>query len=161
LTKRVMSALMSLTEDATSNKTRMELFQWALVTIGAVTTILISLKSILKEGAKGYVTVGILAVIFSAIGTACSSIIAFYTPSDGFARSERSLVQARLLHTDLSMFVASTGNVCNEMKDDADDPKMKGIKALSARLTEILNTSGAGGQPSEKLGNDKGPSTPK
>jgi hypothetical protein len=76
-------------------------------------------------------------------------MISFYTPSDAFARSERGLVQLRQLHTDLAIFVANNGNICDPLKGGTEDPKAKGLKDLSTRLTEIINASGTGGQPAQ------------
>jgi len=146
LSDAVSRARMQIAGIVASSKTRMERYQLALIIIGAMTTILISVKSIANEKTRGYVTIGILAIVFSALGTACASINAFYSPSDTYARSERALLQLRQLHTDLSLAVASADDLCKPMDSQApNDLKTKSLKDFSTRLTEILNGSGAGG----------------
>jgi hypothetical protein len=66
LSDAITRARMRFADNATTNKSRMEFYQWILIILGALTTILISLKSILNERTPGFVAVGVFAVIFSA-----------------------------------------------------------------------------------------------
>jgi hypothetical protein len=145
LSDAITRARMRFADSADVNKTRMESYQWVLVILGALTTIFISLKSILTDRAPGFILIGILAVIFSALSTACSSMIAFYTPNDSYVRSDRALTQLRQLHNDLGFFVANIPDICIGSLPDSDDAK-RSLKDLSTRLTEIVNVSGGSGQ---------------
>jgi hypothetical protein len=145
LSDSISRARMRSAEGATLNQSRMELYQWVLVLLGALTTIFISLKSILNERTPGFVAVGIFAVIFSALSTACSSLISFYTPTDAFVRNDRSLSQLRQLHNDLAFYVAGIADICAPALGDTDNAK-KSLKDLSVRLTEITNASGGSTQ---------------
>lgn len=139
-------------DSATLNKSRMEFYQWVLIALGALTTIFISLKSILNERTPGFVLIGVLAVVFSALSTACSSMISFYTPNDSFVRSDRTLTQLRQLHNDVSLFVAGVPDICASNSPESDETK-KTLKELAARLAEIVNVSGGSGQGQSSGGN--------
>jgi hypothetical protein len=152
LSDAISRARMRFADSATLNKSRMEFYQWILISLGALTTILISLKSILNERTPGFVAVGVFAVIFSALSTACSSMISFYTPNDAYVRSDRALTQLRQLHNDLGFLVAATPDICTITLGDADDAKTKNLKDLSSRLAEILSASGASGQAGPNTG---------
>ena len=141
--RRARMRAAALTAD---NKDRAVRYQWALIIIGAITTVLISIKSMSNERTPVYITVGILAIIFSALGTACSSIIAFQNPGDIYARSERALVLLRELHMDLAVEAVSADDPCEPMnRSKPDDSKVKGLKDISSRLTGILNNLSAVG----------------
>jgi hypothetical protein len=125
------------------------MYQWALIVIGAITTILISIKSMSNERTSVYLTIGILAIIFAALGTACSSIIAFYNPNDLYYRNERALLQLRQLHIDLAAEVVSANDPCEPMDiNKPDNPKVKRLKDLTTRLTGILNAASGVGETS-------------
>jgi hypothetical protein len=156
LSDAIERARMQTAESAASNRSRMELYQWVLIGIGAITTILISIKSILPASARGFVTVGILAIIFSAFGTACSSIVSFYGPSEAFARSDRALGQLRQLHADLSFAVANSTDLCTPTKDEAD-PRAKIIKDFSTRFGEIVTTPGTSSAQNPTTKGETGP----
>jgi hypothetical protein len=73
--------------NASLNYSSMFWFQLAIVGIGAITTILISIKSIAPTGELPTTNnlslwVGILAIIFSSLGTATSALNSFYGPRE-------------------------------------------------------------------------------
>jgi hypothetical protein len=113
--------------------------EWTLVIVGAVTTILISIKSIANERTRVYMAIGILAIIFSAAGTAGASLNAFYAPGDNYLRSEKELGQLRLLHSDVAKYVAGMReNICDKIDlNQADDVRAKEVKNFSTRLGDI------------------------
>jgi hypothetical protein len=145
LSDAISRARMQIAGIVADSKAKMELYQWTLIILGAITTILVSIKSMSSERTPVFVAIGILAIISSALGTACSGIISFYSPNDTYVRSERALLQLRQLHTDLSFEVANAVAPCDPIKsDNPDDLKTKNLKNLSTRLTEILYASGTG-----------------
>jgi hypothetical protein len=136
---------MQIASIVADSRAKMELYQWTLIILGAITTILVSIKAMSNERTPVFVAIGILAIISSALGTACSGIISFYSPNDTYVRSERALLQLRQLHTDLSFEVASAVALCKPINsENPDDLKTKSLKDLSTRLTEILTASGTG-----------------
>jgi hypothetical protein len=159
LSDAISRARMQVANVTGDSKEKMVMYQWTLIVIGAITTILISIKSMSNERTPVYLTIGILAIIFSALGTACSSIIAFDSPVETYSRNERALLQLRQLHTDLAAEVVSANDPCKPMDiNKPDDSKVKRLKDFSARLTGILNaSSGAGG--SSAPGAPSGPGT--
>lgn len=143
LSDAISRARLQIAGIVADSKAQMELYQWMLIILGAITTILVSIKSMSNERTPVFVAIGILAIISSALGTACSGIISFYSPSDTYMRSEKALLQLRQLHTDLSFEVASAVALCKPLNSESpDDLKTKSLKDLSTRLTEILNASG-------------------
>jgi hypothetical protein len=145
LSDAISRARMQIASIVADSKAKMEFYQWTLIILGAITTILVSIKSMSNERTPVFVVIGVLAIISSALGTACSGIISFYSPNDTYVRSERALLQLRQLHTDLSFEVASAVALCKPINsENPDDLKTKSLKDLSTRLTEILHTSGMG-----------------
>ena len=120
--------------------------EWTLVLVGAVTTILISIKSIANERTGVYLTIGILAIIFSALGTAGASLNAFYAPGNSYLRSEKELGQLRLLHSDVAKYVASMSeNICASIDlNKSEDVHAKEVKNFSTRLGDIMTSASAG-----------------
>ncbi|HJZ16799.1 MAG TPA: hypothetical protein VJ251_15255, partial [Stellaceae bacterium] len=123
-------------------RSRMDLAVWAIAIIGAIATILISVKSVLNHQAHGYTAIGIFAIVFSAIGTSASSLNSFYAPYDKYTRSEQALLQLRHLHYDINDYIARRIND-KQCKDDQDlEPQSahaREIKDYSDRFGEILN----------------------
>jgi hypothetical protein len=127
-------------------------YEWGIVIIGALTTIFISIKSMSTSQSSWYVAIGILAILFSAVGTSASSLNAFYAPSDGYIRNQKSLTQLRQLHADLGRYVASIGDdICKPMDaNNAQDTKAKSVKEFSTRFIEITGAANSG--PAQSAG---------
>src|SRR5579863_443903 len=111
---RSLAALRTeLAESAARSRANMVLLQISSIIIGAVTTILVSLKA-MSDGTTQYkgvfFAIGIFAIVFSAIGTAVAGMNSFLSPTDSYNRSERSLQQARQMQNDLEFFVGQQGN---------------------------------------------------
>jgi hypothetical protein len=158
LSDAISRARMQIAGIVVDSKAKMELYQWTLIILGAITTILVSIKSMSSERTPVFVAIGILAIITSALGTACSGIISFYSPNDTYVRSERALLQLRQLHTDLSFEVASAVALCEPIKSESpDDLRTKRLRDLSTRLTEILNASGTGTSVQNPTGSTSSP----
>jgi hypothetical protein len=139
---------------ANLNYTSMFWFQLAIVGIGAITTILISIKSIAPAGETPSTNnlslwVGILAIVFSSLGTATSALNSFYGPRESYLKSERSLATLRQLHSDIATKIASTTSLppdkCPKLDPKIkDDPYAKQLQDWTTRLSAILNATDSG-----------------
>jgi hypothetical protein len=116
--------------NASANHMDMFWFQLFIVLIGAVTTILISIKSITNDDqSKRYLpsgfffAIGIIAIATTAIGTAASALNAFYGPRENYLKSERNLAALRQLHAEIAVAVASArkSELCGEFQPLASD----------------------------------------
>ncbi|WKA29168.1 hypothetical protein [Bradyrhizobium roseum] len=154
---------------ANRNYTSMFWFQLAIVGIGAITTILISIKSIAPAGETPSTNnlslwVGILAIVFSSLGTATSALNSFYAPRESYLKSERSLAALRQLHSDIATKIASTTFLppekCPKLDPKIkDDPYAKQVQDWTTRLGAILNATDSGS--SQNTSSTAGPNSPK
>ena len=144
---------------ANLNYSSMFWFQLAIVGIGAITTILISIKSIAPTGNSQTAVslslwVGILAIIFSSLGTATSALNSFYGPRESYLKSERSLAGLRQLHSDIAAKIASNTvvapNTCPGFDPkEQNDPYFKQVQDWTTRLGAILNAADSGSSSSQ------------
>jgi hypothetical protein len=93
--------------NASTNSGHMYTFQFLIVTIGAITTILISIKSISnadqdRANSRLFFWIGIAAIVFSSVGTAASALNSFYSPREAYLKNASSLYSLRQLHQDLA-----------------------------------------------------------
>ncbi|HXN67582.1 MAG TPA: hypothetical protein VN926_07995 [Bradyrhizobium sp.] len=150
--------------NANENYSNMFWFQIAIVSIGAITTILISIKSIAPaDNAPTAVSlslwVGILAIIFSSVGTATSALNSFYGPRESYLKNERSLASLRQLHSDIAVKITSVTDAEHPDKcpklDPAkkDDPYSKQVQDWTSKLGAILNAADSGSSSSQSTGN--------
>jgi len=157
LSHSIARARAQLAAAADAAQTKMVRYQWCIVIVGALTTILVSIKSMSQGQSRPYFVVGIMAVVFSAAGTAVSSMNSFDSPNASFVKTERGLVQLRQLHLDLALMVFVEKDNCSGMETiDADagnsgnsayrDERAKRLADMTNRLKEILATSGFGGE---------------
>jgi hypothetical protein len=145
LSSAISSARTQLAAAAADNETTRYLLQVSIIIIGALTTIFVSIKSIIDKNATYSIQIGILAVVFSAVGTGLSGLNSFVGPGASFATAERALIQARQLQLDLGLFVAQQKDLCAEFDPDKTvDTRTKKITELSEKLRDILG-SGLGG----------------
>jgi hypothetical protein len=114
---------------AAENYRTMFWFQLAIVGLGAITTILISVKSIsnaqTRKNQNWYFWIGIFAIIFSAVATATSALNSFYGPREAYYKSGRSLSALRQLHADIVARVASTTDTEHPENCPKFDPTKK------------------------------------
>jgi hypothetical protein len=145
--------------NAYANHWTMILFQWAIVIIGAVTTILISLKSIMTADDTQRplsLRIGIAAILLSSIGTAASALNTFYGPREAYLKAERSLAALRQLHSDVAIQIGSIREPQSKREcpsfDPAnkDDPLYKQVQDWKTKLAAIVSASDSGSSyPSE------------
>lgn len=143
-------------------------FQWIIVFIGALTTILISLKSIMTadDGAKAWsLRIGIAAILCSSIGTATSALNTFYGPREAYLKAERSLAALRQLHSDIAIQIGSIRESQGKKECPSFDPSnkedalYKQVQDWKTKLGAIVNASDSGSSyPSETAVPDQ-PST--
>ena len=136
-----------LAASAAESRRTMLLYQWLIVIVGAMTTILVSIKAMSNATTdnRTYFVIGILAVVFSAVGTGLASINSFTGPSEAYIRAERGLLQARQLHQELELQAAQETDLCRDFDPDkTDDPRAKRLADFSGRLKELVASSGVG-----------------
>jgi hypothetical protein len=129
-------------------------FQLAIVGLGAVTTILISAKSIVPGGAnasgRASFVIGILAIIFSSIGTATAALNSFYGPRESYFKSERALSGLRQLHSEIASQVTSATDPQDPKKcptldpSNKNDPRAKQLADWTTKLGLIVNATDSG-----------------
>jgi hypothetical protein len=80
-----------------------QVLNWAIVLIGAGSTVLISLKSMASKETKPSVSymLSVLAIVASALATSASGLNAFYTPNVEYEKSQRLLTSLQHLHSNL------------------------------------------------------------
>jgi hypothetical protein len=162
LSDAITRARIESANNAYSNHSTMLWFQWAIVIIGAVTTILISLKSIVpgEDTLKRLsLHIGIAAILFSSIGTATSALNSFFGPREAYLKAERSLAALRQLHSDVAVQIAGIREPPGKQDrkecptfDPAgkDDPLAKQVQDWKTKFNTIANASDSGSSsPSE------------
>jgi hypothetical protein len=140
--------------DMNGHYSRMKHFQIAVTIIGAITTVLIGIKSMSNNNTTAYFIVGLLAMTFSSVGTAASALNAFYRPREAYNESQKNLSLLKQLHVEIAVAVnsAADGENCLKMTDKNDGT----VKQWTKRLATILSSSGAAAQ-SEVKGPDENP----
>jgi hypothetical protein len=152
LSHAVARARVEAMGSAYDSYSRMQYFQIATVIIGAITTILISIKSTSIDNTRLSLLIGILAIIFSSVGTATSALNSFYSPREGYIKNQKSLSVLRKLHMDIATTVSSQAesDTCTRMTED----NSKKVKEWSKQLGDLLDDS-AGGHAIQAQGGGK------
>jgi len=142
LSHAVARARVEAMGSAHDSYSRMQYFQIATVIIGAITTILISIKSTSIDNTRLSLLIGILAIIFSSVGTATSALNSFYSPREGYIKNQKSVSILRKLHMDIATTVSSQAesDTCTRMTED----NSKKVKEWSKQLGDLLDDSDAG-----------------
>jgi hypothetical protein len=142
------------------HSTRANWLQWASVIIGALVTILVSVKAIVPANNSWSTPVGVLAIVFSALGTACAGMIAFYGSGESVARTQRTLIQLRELHRDMAFAVVSTRDMCRDVDvRQGDLPEIRDLRAFAARFNSALQTSSPASAGTQQGNAAPGPQT--
>jgi hypothetical protein len=108
LSNTISKLRVDTSKSTNENYSRMKKFQIYTVIIGTITTILISVKSISTTHTSVNILVGILAIVFSSIGTATSDLNSFYSPRESYVRNMASLASLRHLHMEIAAVVNKT-----------------------------------------------------
>ncbi len=126
--------------DAARDNIWMQVFEWAMVLVGAVTTVLVSLKSLAAEQPGMMTAIGVGAIVFSALGTSIAAVNSFYSPRTTYEHDQHVLADLRSLHLQLAAGVAREGNLCAPWQGYRDW-RFTRIKALAAQYAAIADTS--------------------
>ena len=125
-------------------------FQILIIGIGALTTMVVSLRSMDNVISASLTrSFSIAAILLSALGTGAATLNSFYAPREASVRQVRSLVQLKLLHQEIYIFLAAERcDVVPMAQLDADptlvsDPRARRVRAWHAQLQQI--SSGADG----------------
>jgi hypothetical protein len=150
LSNAIARARIETAAAANEHYTRMKHFQWAVAIVGAVTTILISIKSMSNQNTTLYVIIGILAIFLSSVGTATSSLNSFYSPREAHIRNQRALSSLKQLHVEVAaeMNIETDADKCQAMRENDNSKK---VKNWSQRLAGIVNGSETAAQVDGKL----------
>ena len=141
---------------AEDNGHKAGVFQILIIGIGALTTVVVSLRSM--ENLLGVSMIrcfSIAAILLSALGTGSASLNSFYAPRENAVRQVRGLMQLKQLHQEIYVFISAER--CNAKKDmllDAEagpvsDPRVRRILRWHAQLKQIV--SGADGATAENV----------
>lgn len=148
LTAIVMSQHIAWARIALAEQTRwtfvsMQVFQWWVVVIGAITTVLISIKAISNERTSSHLAIGIAAIIFSTAGTAIATMNSFYSPRVAHEQDQRSLQALQALHLELATAMTREGSVCAPLNKGPTDWRVKRIKAIAQQYAAVMSASQA------------------
>jgi hypothetical protein len=138
----------------------LQVFQWAIVVIGAITTILISVKSMATERTRFYQLIGTVAIVFSSVGTAVAGLNSFYSPKTTYEQTTRSLATLRQLHIQLASGIARENQICTTWSSTAgwqSDWRFKRIKSLSDQYIAVISATAPG---TSQFEGDNEPSPP-
>jgi hypothetical protein len=119
-----------------------QVFQWGLVMLGAITTVLVSIRSMSIQG-RFHNLIGMLAIVSSALLTAMTTMNAFYAPRVAYERNGHALQALQTLHRELATGMTRE-SVCNQpAKPWPNDWRFKRIQALADRYEAVMNSAQA------------------
>jgi NADH:ubiquinone oxidoreductase subunit 6 (subunit J) len=157
LSDSITRARVEAATNARINYTWMFWFQILIVCVGAVTTVLISVKSMLPTGndaPRRSFWIGFAAIVASSIGTGIAASNSFLAPREAYLKNERSLGALRQLHSDIASHIAGATDStdprnCPKLNPTGkDDPLAKQIQDWSAKLGVIMNAADSGSSSS-------------
>jgi hypothetical protein len=115
-----------------------QVFQWGLVIFGAITTVLVSIRSMSVQGRFNNL-IGTVAIVSSALLTAMTTMNAFYTPRVAFEQNAHSLQALQNLHRELATGM-TWETVCDRpAKSWRNDWRFKRITALADQHAAVMN----------------------
>ena len=124
------------------NQSKASLYQTLILVIGALATVAIGVRSTLSPDVRPSlsITIGIFALIFSAAGTAISSMSSFDGSQAIALRDQRTLSQLQQLHWRVASDVLAKTELCKNPTADPGEA-MKQVDAWKARLETILDSA--------------------
>ena len=146
---------------ATGAYSRMLEFQWLIVVFGAVTTILVSLKSMTDPPIGKWSTwIGVGAVVFSTLGTATATLDSVYQVRGEYAKDRHLLNSLRRLHNDMAVTVALRprhDNRCTRIEEVNDahytidaQELQKHLRDWATNFQVLINPESGDTGPAEK-----------
>jgi len=140
----------------------MQVFAWVGVLVGALTTILISVKSMMTtDRMPMQFSIGAAAIVFAALGTAVAGLNSFYTPKIAYDRTTRSLATLRQLHEELAtgMMREQQASLCQNLSWP-NDWRYKRIKGLTDQYIAVVAATQLTAPQPEGDATEEPPSTP-
>ena len=124
-----------------NNRWWSDIYQWVIVGLGALATILVSTRSIMKKehGLAGAVSV--CAIVCSPAGAAVSSINTFEGSQATALRDQRALSQLQQLHWRIASDVLRQSELCSNPATTVSAKVMDVVDAWRARLEIILDSA--------------------
>jgi hypothetical protein len=119
----------------------MQAFTWVGVLVGVLTTVLVSVKSMIEGRKRIHFWIGVVAIVFAALGTAVAGLNSFYAPKVVYDRTTRSLATLRQLHAELATAITreSKVTVCQNWSDQRqNDWHYKRIKGLTEQYIAVV-----------------------
>jgi hypothetical protein len=158
LSNDIGRARVDMAGDEALDSAWMQIFEWALILTGAISTVLISVKSMSGSGDRSaaFTALGIGAIIFSTLCTSVAAVNSFYSPRSIYERDARTLTSLRNLHLQLAGGITRENNLCVSWTDWSKDWRFARIKAFSDQYAAITNTSGTVDRSMENEGNAPG-----
>ena len=111
---RISRDRLEVRRELEDSRLRSTVYQSFILVLGAFATILVSIRSIMKDGARLSNAVGVLAIVCSAAGTAISSMSAFDGSQSVALRDQRTLAQLQQLHWRVASDVLTRPELCKD-----------------------------------------------
>ncbi len=148
LSRDLTSQRISLTSKVQASYSLWQITTLISITIGMITTILISISS--TSFGNGEEThqrlIRILAIVFPALGTATTACFAFYSPQTTWGQASRTLASDAQLHGEISLSVWQLACPKSDDKDDANNNALKqSLLDWRKRYTDSQTISTASG----------------
>jgi hypothetical protein len=159
LSQRIADARGQLAGRAVSDELIAELFEWMIVATGLFTTILISVKAFANPGSRGYLSMAVMAIVLSSLGTAVATLNSFYTPRIAYEKTERSLASLRSLHVALASQMLREKGACED-KTAWTDWRARHVRDLTGSFVAIMNASSSAAAPTADGPQDEGQHKP-
>ena len=140
LSQSIANARSQLAGKAVIDELISELFEWTLVATGLFTTILISVKAFASPRSRGYLSMAVMAIVLSSLGTAVATLNSFYTPRIAYEKTERSLASLRTLHWTLAGELLRARNPCKD-KGSSTDWRPQHVRDLTNTFVTIMAAS--------------------
>jgi hypothetical protein len=115
-------------------------YQRIVLALGAVATILISVRAMVEDKTKLARFVGVLAIVSSAAGASVSSMNAFEGSQAIAARDQRALAQLQQLHWRVASDVLTRPELCRKTSEPPGKA-MEVVDAWRTRLEMILDSA--------------------
>lgn len=115
-------------------------YQSAILILGAFATVFVSIRSMMKNSTRLSDAVGISAIVFSAVGTAVSSMSAFEGSQSIALRDQRTLSQLQQLHWRVASDVLTKHELCGDRITVPADA-MEMVASWRSRLEAIRDNA--------------------
>jgi len=151
LSDAIGRARIDLAQQKASDYVLMQIFEWLAVIVGAVTTILVSIKAMDSEHTPRFLAIGIAAIIFSALGTGVATLNSFYSFHTTYVQTDHTLATLRQIHLDLALGLMRESGICEPWGNKwPQDWRFKRLKHLADRYAAVMNAGQPNnGQPEE------------